>query len=595
MSLVWTQLSDPLLYLQHSPFVAWAVVQSLVAIWAAESRAHWFWRWLGVIGAVTLMVPARAWEPAWLFALSSPLIVLLLKLEAWWNRRQAVEGGAGDSRHERRPLRFNLRDLFLITVIIASALPGIVELARHFKPFNAFGWLASSVGMAVIAVGGYRVVHRSCHRLAALQLMIAIPVCAAAVWCAGDWTKMWDLFRIWGSFTLDVATLMAMETQFALLLIIILTLTAALRSSTLTRPRRALAAGALAITVISVFGWAVLFYVQLLEPIPQRPPKFIAEPNHYDRILAIATRINVINKKNVSIKEVEDSGSAAAAQELAALYAEVLPHLDVANSVPYDPERDAYENSPSMSLHDIQMFRALCRSFEAESKAARERNDWALAVEYTTTILRLGGMLGRGGLFLHAIVGTALDGVGYQKLAEIRKQLPKPQQCEVMAALRRHLSEREPIKAILARDNDYSERVYGLSDRLSRALTNLHAANFSRHRLEDWVVDREMINMLLQTDLAIRLYKRDHQRLPKELGELVPGYLPAIPIDLYANRPLIYRVANGDFTLYSVGVDRKDNGGNFGRWPAYHNAIHSRQPGLDLSLDSIVEPEKRDN
>src|SRR4051794_31013908 len=40
------RLSDPALYLLHSPLIAVAVIECLIAIWAAESRAHWLWRWL---------------------------------------------------------------------------------------------------------------------------------------------------------------------------------------------------------------------------------------------------------------------------------------------------------------------------------------------------------------------------------------------------------------------------------------------------------------------------------------------------------------------------------------------------------------------
>src|SRR3954466_13273192 len=98
----WYRCSDPSLYLLHSPVVAVAVIECLIAIWAAESRVHWLWRWLAIVGAVALMVPARAWEAAWLFGLTLPLIVALLSVSDWWRWRRHEPS----SQPQDRPTRF---------------------------------------------------------------------------------------------------------------------------------------------------------------------------------------------------------------------------------------------------------------------------------------------------------------------------------------------------------------------------------------------------------------------------------------------------------------------------------------------------------
>lgn len=59
--------------------------------------------------------------------------------------------------------------------------------------------------------------------------------------------------------------------------------------------------------------------------------------------------------------------------------------------------------------------------------------------------------------------------------------------------------------------------------------------------------------------LAIKAFQLKHGKLPETLEELVPEFLPAVPMDDYDGKPLRYRPA--ERLLYSVGSDFKDDGG----------------------------------
>ncbi len=66
---------------------------------------------------------------------------------------------------------------------------------------------------------------------------------------------------------------------------------------------------------------------------------------------------------------------------------------------------------------------------------------------------------------------------------------------------------------------------------------------------------------LSATALAIRLYQVDHQdQLPKLLNELVPTYLPAVPIDAVSGLPVRYVPRANDPIVYAVGARLR------GRW-----------------------------
>lgn len=85
-----------------------------------------------------------------------------------------------------------------------------------------------------------------------------------------------------------------------------------------------------------------------------------------------------------------------------------------------------------------------------------------------------------------------------------------------------------------------------------------------------------------RTILAIDRFRADTGHLPDTLAALVPAYLPAIPIDSFANAPLAYRVTAPDqYLLYCVGVDATDNAGTPAKEPV--QALTS-QTGVDFIL-----------
>ncbi len=64
------------------------------------------------------------------------------------------------------------------------------------------------------------------------------------------------------------------------------------------------------------------------------------------------------------------------------------------------------------------------------------------------------------------------------------------------------------------------------------------------------------------TIFAILRYKADTGQYPESLDKLVSaGYLQSVPMDPYSDVPLVYKVGEDNFKLYSVGEDFVDDGG----------------------------------
>ncbi len=61
---------------------------------------------------------------------------------------------------------------------------------------------------------------------------------------------------------------------------------------------------------------------------------------------------------------------------------------------------------------------------------------------------------------------------------------------------------------------------------------------------------------------ALELYRRQHGRFPAGLGELEPAFIQKLPHDIISGESLKYHATeDGQYVLYSVGWNEKDDGG----------------------------------
>jgi hypothetical protein len=63
---------------------------------------------------------------------------------------------------------------------------------------------------------------------------------------------------------------------------------------------------------------------------------------------------------------------------------------------------------------------------------------------------------------------------------------------------------------------------------------------------------------------ALEQYRAKHRTYPAALEELTPIFLHTVPNDVIDAAPMRYRRGEGSgFLLYSIGGNRKDDGGSF--------------------------------
>ena len=66
---------------------------------------------------------------------------------------------------------------------------------------------------------------------------------------------------------------------------------------------------------------------------------------------------------------------------------------------------------------------------------------------------------------------------------------------------------------------------------------------------------------IARTALALSLYKSEVRSYPDSPDAIVPDYLPQIQLDPFDGKPLRYKRKDGGYILYSVDVNRIDDGG----------------------------------
>lgn len=65
----------------------------------------------------------------------------------------------------------------------------------------------------------------------------------------------------------------------------------------------------------------------------------------------------------------------------------------------------------------------------------------------------------------------------------------------------------------------------------------------------------------MQVAIALELHRRATGHWPQSLDELVPSMLPSVPKDRFTGGPIGYALRDGNPVVYSVGLDRDDDGG----------------------------------
>jgi hypothetical protein len=425
------------------------------------------------------LVPIRAYEPAIIFAVSSPLTITLIQgiqcVQRWQRRNSASE--SENASHQ--VIRFGLRDIFLLMLIVGLALAGILHVEPNLPRFDVATYALTVAALVTTSVTAW--VWTRTHRriLVSLLLLAIVAAFSFAIPCLGNGPGYHDVWTLLGvgfiptplstptgttipaTLWNDVRILATATGEFALLLIGILALASGRQPAEQSRFARIVRGSMVTLAAaMAIFLAAVYWQMLSLAPLP---PRFSNETTHYYRLLEVAERMTALAAAPPStIDELERK----------ALIAEVVTLAQAPNFVPVDPSiklpPEHWDNHPSG-----RSFFRLARSLTGEASAAVSCGETDRANELALATMRLGVMLNRGGMIPDLIAGNQIENVAFQMLTEIRRDLPPEQARAVLAELQRALAEHEDIAAIVARGDAVEERTFGWGIRLQNVVSRL--------------------------------------------------------------------------------------------------------------------------
>jgi hypothetical protein len=546
-----------------------ASIYGLLALWVGRGRGPWFVRAAVLAAAIGTLIPVPAYDLAIVFLSESLAIIAPLWLLMVVRAAKARMAADESQRHETSGsgYRFSLADLFLFTLFAAGiASLGVYPPAKHRDFWLSYALMGAGAGVVTLAAAWAALGRRSRWTCALVMLTVTLavgfmsrylelpaeinealfsdgffPATAAPAWFApviaifiavivGAWLGALK-YSGWRAFfdRVNVSAIKADKSEIApwkrLAVRIVLSLL-------------------FAIVLLPVAG----AYFKIAFPLPI-PHVDAPDPNGYLVLARLgdeleqADTLSLESPSETQIREFVDANRQRLQEARAALE---LPHV-----VPV-----RYDSAELQHVDSIHGLRQLARGMINEAGVAALDGRPDAAVLICLDVVWLGQIAGRGGFFVDALFNAAIERLGLQQLAKTRQSISPPATRRLIEALQHLEGQREPFQAVIQHETAWQQHAYGWPGRIAfdTGENVKEAIKNSRNALSAHT-------RLLICDLAVRLYRVEHGKLPKRLEQLTPNYLQELPVDPFSGQPFTYRPDGEIFVLYSFGADGNDDGG----------------------------------
>lgn len=540
------------------------------------ARIHWFYRAALPVAAAWLLLPTKVYPASIFLLLTAGEILAVLTFARWWRSRSET-----DVASKVIP-KFTLRSLFAAMALIA-AVCGIYVIAE--EDTDVVSQIGSSIASSatVLAAAWCSLSRKS--KLLRLAVLVATLTAATTVW---HFTKWFDLFemRSVGLFLLGDPFTMEWilgDSTFGVILAICTSgMINVFYGRTATAPWRNRVAQTIAVSLVVVAAMlGGFFYYHLTWPIPLSATE-LPTPNGQTYFALAGESLGTVR-----IPEPETDIPAAIAQfvsdhgEALALVRTGL-ELECQTVIVWDM------NYTMDDMNRIQGVRQVGRAFRAEASMYANADNYGQAAQSGVDCVRFAHEISRGGLQIHFLVALAIEGIGTAELHRFLSRLGASDCRAASMHLLRIDAAREPMSEIQERDELWCRVSYGWIGRLQFAMRELFnrppLLGSSLHQLEQ---RNDAIRRLLIVELALHAYALEHGSPPQQLNELVPGYLPSLPVDPYDAAPLRYLLKDDVPVVYSIGPDGDDDSGDGANW----SNLATEGDG-DIVLSTLFEPVK---
>lgn len=221
------------------------------------------------------------------------------------------------------------------------------------------------------------------------------------------------------------------------------------------------------------------------------------------------------------------------------------------------PTESAISNLNAM-FGDLAKLKSLARLLVEEGRLAELENRPEDAARSYVDAIQFGNEISHGGFLLHRLVGVASEAIGAAPLFRLVPKFSCEQTRPLSLSLEKVEQTRVSWEEISQNESLFARKSTG--NPLAR-MTGWWMARTARKKGEEKHQRTVAHLRLLLTELALRCYRAETGRGPERLEQLIPKHLTKAPIDPFTGKMLVYRTQGTNWLLYSVGIDRVDDGG----------------------------------
>lgn len=544
--------------------------------------------------ALVLLIPAplllrQAYDLYALFAIQTVLVVVGVALKRWNALRRPPEPthASADALPPLFSPRFSITTLLMLTAAIALGLTAVIQLPK----WENLLWrtvLVSAVGGATGTLAGAWICRAKRRWLAASSVFFVCIALGAFVssldWFIGTtleiaaWPQRpvsraslfgysvnYDDYDAWAFIPLAIAIVTSV--------LIILWREANSLSSSVQAPtnhsRRNAARGAFGALVVIIVCPPLATLIALLRPAPL-PKLTMPVPNGHGDFLRAASFADAMDFNYVSANDIDDASIDQVAP-LAAKVVEADALIASALAQPCYVPIDYNAPQANLSHEQVDDFYAVTLALSAKGRLAVLEGRLDDAVDAYLRTTDFGFVASRGAMVWEGALLRARASFGTRGLYAIRTQLSDEQLAKCIERLYAISVGDESMEEVLYRHRVWSERRHGWHGHLKFLLEtiavrkgdSLGSDYWQRETFKSRYCSSQAITRLLTCELALVRYHRKFAKWPATLGELVPKYLPSVPLDPNSSTAdeLKYRTTNSGYLLYSVHEDGIDHHG----------------------------------
>ena len=188
---------------------------------------------------------------------------------------------------------------------------------------------------------------------------------------------------------------------------------------------------------------------------------------------------------------------------------------------------------------EVSSFRRVANACDMEAALLRQQGATTEALQRCLDLTRFSHAISRNGLLVTVLMAMACENIALKRMSNLLSSLNAADCKRAAAVLYEQDRQRESLDQIALRDAEWARETYGFTVQLSMiARGGLRPDKAVMARAEKRFQMQSREARLVMLKLAARAFELEHGRKPQGTSELVPAFIPAVPVDPVSLAPV---------------------------------------------------------